>query len=53
MVGDRPTGRLGCRGDCVGDLRMELREVYDLDVGDLPGLTGVAGAVLAWIGNGL
>jgi hypothetical protein len=48
VVGDRPSGRLGCRGDWVGDFRMELREVDDLDLGDLPGLTGVEadGAVL-------
>jgi hypothetical protein len=55
VVGDRPSGRLGCRGDCVGDFRIELREVDDLDFGDLPGLTGVEaeGTVLEWIGNGL
>jgi len=34
---------------------MELREVDDLDFGDLPGLMGVEAnkAVLEWIGNGL
>ena len=49
VVGDRPMGRLGCRGDWDGDFRMELSEVDDLDLGDLPGLTedGAVGRVFA------